>query len=664
LKRNYISRIFLHAGAIFFLLSSCLWSQASKNNKEGRHYLKLFEGWEFCLAEPLKDKENPLLQLSQAVEQQWYSYEEIESTDIKDNQELWLRIPLPSVNWADSYFFLEQNKAVTFTVFLDREEIYSNRDTGGDILIKDQGKQYHKIMLPAGLQDKTLYLHLNPPELSSLSFKNSMLISGMTPWEALSDQLQDRLRLNIFEFIQGIIIFIAGIAALVFFLFLLKPRDRAVLYFALFTFLYGLRILADTYWTGYLYENIQFLRYLSASITYMIPIPLTLFFKQFINWGWKSSLLWLLIFQIIYALSAILTDLLVGIPSTAREPFNGIMVILGIFLVVANLLKSRLRRSTEIKALKVLLIIWTIPAINENLVGLGLLPWQVRMERPAFFIFICCLGFVVAYRVVSKQKYLQQQLMQADKMIALGTLVSGVAHEISNPNNYILLNSEILSRAWRDINPIIEQHNKKNKDFLLAGVPYSEAKKNIPQFISDIHQGAGRIENIVKNLKDYAHPIQQDQMEKIDVNAVIQSAINLIENQIRKLTNKFSVEYNHSLPPIRGNFQRLEQVIINLLLNSSQALSDKSKGISVSTGYQRNSEYIQIQVKDEGEGISSANLTQITNPFFTTRRDSGGLGLGLSICSTIIKDHGGELQFDSKPRKGTTATITLPIFLD
>ena len=140
MKRNYTSRIFLHAGAIFFLLSSCLWSQASKNNKEGRHYLKLFEGWEFCLTEPLEEEENPLLQLSQAVEQQWYSYEEIESKDIRDNQELWLRIPLPSVNWADSYFFLEQNKAVTFTVFLDREEIYSNRDTGGDILIKDQGK--------------------------------------------------------------------------------------------------------------------------------------------------------------------------------------------------------------------------------------------------------------------------------------------------------------------------------------------------------------------------------------------------------------------------------------------------------------------------------------------------------------------------------------------
>jgi len=664
LKRNYISRIFLDVGVIFFLFSSCLWSQASKSNKEEGHYLKLFEGWEFCLTEPLKEEENPLLQLSQAVEQQWYSYEEIESKDIKDGQGLWLRITLPLVNWPESYFLLEQNKAVAFTAFLDGEEIYSNQDTAGDILVKDQGEQLHKIILPAGFQGKTLYLHLDPPELSSFSFRNFMLISGMTPWEALRHRRQDRLRLNIFEFIQGIIISIVGVIAIILFLFLLKPRDRAVLYFALFTFLFGLRILADTYWTRYLYENTQFLQYLTASITYMIPIPLTLFFKQFINWGWKSSLLWLLIFQIIYALSAILTDLLVGIPSTAMDPFNSIMVLLAMFLVVVNLLKSRLRRSTEIKALLVLFIIWTIPAINENLVDLGLLPWQIRVERPAFFIFICCLGFVVAYRVVSKQKFLRQQMMQADKMIALGTLVSGVAHEISNPNNYILLNSEILSRAWRDIDPIIEQHNKKNEDFLLAGVPYSEAKKNIPQFISDIHQGAGRIENIVKNLKDYACPIHKDQMEKIDVNAVIQLAVNLIENQIRKFTNKFSVDYDRNLPPIRGSFQRLEQVIINLLLNSSQALSDKNKGISVSTGYQRNSEYIQIQVKDEGEGISSANLTQITNPFFTTRRDRGGLGLGLSICSTIIKDHGGELRFDSKPRKGTTVTITLPIFPD
>jgi len=491
-----------------------------------------------------------------------------------------------------------------------------------------------------------------------------MLISGMTPWEALSHRRQDRLRLNIFEFIQGIIISIVGVAAIILFLFLLKPRDRVLLYFALFTFLYGLRIVAENYWIGYLYENIQFLQYLTASITYMIPIPLTLFFKQFINWGWKSSLLWLLIFQIIYAWSAILTDLLVGVPFTAMDPFNSIMVLLGIFLVVANLLKSRLRKSIEFKVLIALFIIWPIPAINENLVSLGLLPWQVRMERPAFFIFICCLGFVVAYRVVSKQKYLQQQLMQADKMIALGTLVSGVAHEISNPNNYILLNSEILSRAWKDIDPIIGQYNKKNEDFLLAGVPYSEAKKNIPKFISDIHKGAGRIENIVRNLKDFARPIHQDQMEKIDVNAVIQSALNLIGNQMRKFTNKFSVDYDRNFPLIRGNFQRLEQVVINLLLNSSQALSDKDKGISVSTEYQRKSGHIQIRVKDEGEGISSANLAQITNPFFTTRRDSGGFGLGLSICLTIIKDHGGQIQFDSKPGKGTTAIITLPISPD
>jgi len=646
------------------LLSSCLWSRALKNNKDEGHYLKLFEGWEFCLTKPLKEEENPLLQLSHVVEQQWYSYEEIESKDIKESQELWLRIPLPLVNWPDSYFYLEQNKAATFTAFLDGEEIYSNQDTAGNMLTKDQGEQYHKIILPAGFQGKTLYLHLDSPELSSLSFGNFMLVSGMTPWEALSHRLQDRLRLNIFEFIQGIIIFIVGIAALILFLFFLKLRDRALLYFALFAFLYGLRILADTYWIRYLYENIQFLQYLTAFITYMIPIPLTLFFKQLINWGWKSSLLWLLIFQIIYAWSAVLTDLLVGVPFTAMDPFNSIMVLLGIFLVVANLLKSRLRKSFEFKVLTVLFIIWPIPVIIENLVSLGLLPWQVRIERPAFFIFICCLGFVVAYRVVSKQKYLQQQLMQADKMIALGTLVSGVAHEISNPNNYILLNSEILSRAWKDIDPIIEQHNKENEDFLLAGVSYSEAKKNIPKFISDIHQGAGRIENIVKNLKDFARPIHRDQMERIDVNAVIQSGVNLIGNQIRKFTNKFSVEYNRNLPPIRGNFQRLEQVIVNLLLNSSQALSDKNKGIFVSTGYQKNSGHIQIQVKDEGEGISSVNLAQITNPFFTTRRDSGGLGLGLPICSTIIKDHGGQLRFDSKPGKGTTAIIVLPISPD
>nr|NIM16988.1 hypothetical protein [Candidatus Aminicenantes bacterium]NIM83702.1 hypothetical protein [Candidatus Aminicenantes bacterium]NIN23127.1 hypothetical protein [Candidatus Aminicenantes bacterium]NIN46854.1 hypothetical protein [Candidatus Aminicenantes bacterium]NIN89776.1 hypothetical protein [Candidatus Aminicenantes bacterium] len=326
-----------------------------------------------------------------------------------------------------------------------------------------------------------------------------------------------------------------------------------------------------------------------------------------------------------------------------------------------NLLFSELIKSAKIRGLKTGCFIIAIIIINENLVGAGLVPWRFRFEQLFFFILICFLGVVVIYHIFQQQKQLQRQLMQADKLIALGTLVSGAAHEINNPNNFILLNSEILSRVWKDIDPILEKYAETTEDFLLAGVPYNEARENIPKFISDISRGGERIKNIVQNLKDYARPAPSDMTETVDVNAVSQSAVNLLANQIKKFTHHFSTAYQNPLPAVKGNFQRLEQVMINLLLNSLQALPDPGKGVTISTEYRENTDHLHIRVKDEGIGIPREHLGQVVNPFFTTKRDSGGLGLGLSICSTIIKDHGGQLQFDSRVGKGTTVTITLPI---
>jgi len=130
---------------------------------------------------------------------------------------------------------------------------------------------------------------------------------------------------------------------------------------------------------------------------------------------------------------------------------------------------------------------------------------------------------------------------------------------------------------------------------------------------------------------------------------------------IMKSTQKFSIEYASDLPRLKGNFQRFEQVIINLIQNACQALPDSQRGISVSTSYDEKKRSILISIQDEGMGIPPKALPHIMEPFFTTKRDSGGLGLGLSISSRIVKEHGGTLTFTSQPGKGTTAEIILPI---
>ncbi len=258
----------------------------------------------------------------------------------------------------------------------------------------------------------------------------------------------------------------------------------------------------------------------------------------------------------------------------------------------------------------------------------------------------------------------EQQLIQADKMVALGTLVSGVAHEINNPNNFVMLNIPVLHELWDNVEPIIEEHCEKKGDFFVGQMNYSELKESIPILFSGIKEGAVRIKNIVKELKDFARQDTSDLNQAVDINLVVKSAIILTSNLIKKSTRNFSAHYGENLPTITGNFQRLEQVVINLVQNSCQALGDDTKSVVVSTGYDKESGGIVIKVKDEGTGMNPEIQKKITDPFFTTKRDIGGTGLGLSVSSKIIDNHGGSLYFKSKAGKGTEAIVILPLDSD
>jgi PAS domain S-box-containing protein len=255
----------------------------------------------------------------------------------------------------------------------------------------------------------------------------------------------------------------------------------------------------------------------------------------------------------------------------------------------------------------------------------------------------------------------QQQLMHADKMVALGTLVSGVAHEINNPNNFIMLNSPILKEAWENAMPIVEEYYEENGDFVIGGMNYSEMRENIPILFTGIAKGAKRIKQIVEDLKNYVRDDTTDLTQEVDINAVLMSAVSLVSNMIKKSTNHFDIDYGKDLPLLEGNFQRLEQVAINLIQNACQALPATDKGIFILTSFDKESSNILIRVKDEGTGIAPETLSQITDPFFTTKQKSGGVGLGLSISSRIIEEHGGSLQFASQLGLGTTAEINLPV---
>jgi PAS domain S-box-containing protein len=254
----------------------------------------------------------------------------------------------------------------------------------------------------------------------------------------------------------------------------------------------------------------------------------------------------------------------------------------------------------------------------------------------------------------------RQQLIEADKLVSLGILVAGVAHEINNPNNFITMNTPILKRAWDDLLPIIEENYALHGDFPVAGIPYSEMRSHIPELFSGILDGSERIRKIVLNLRDYARQGVSDMSQFFDLNQVVNAALVLLANPLKKSTNHLQVQYGQQLPQVKGNFQRAEQVVINLIQNACQSIASPDKRISIATRHDREKNRVIVEVNDEGCGIPRKNLKLIQDPFYTTKRDKGGSGLGLSISAGIMEEHGGRLEFTSDTEKGTVVKAIFP----
>jgi PAS domain S-box-containing protein len=263
-------------------------------------------------------------------------------------------------------------------------------------------------------------------------------------------------------------------------------------------------------------------------------------------------------------------------------------------------------------------------------------------------------------KIEAQAKMQQEQLLQTDKMVSLGTLVSGVAHEINNPISSVMLNIQVFDKLWRAVQPILDRHYELNGHLDVGTMEYPQLRERMPRLLLYSQEGVERVKRIVGDLKDFSGQKPSDHRETVNLNQVVEKAIGLISSLIKKATSNFHVVYAENLPNIQGNSQRLGQVIINLVVNACQALTDNSQSLCVTTGYIEESEEIFLEVRDSGAGMSAEVLARIKDPFFTTKRDSSGTGLGLSISDTIIRNHGGWLDFSSEPQKGTTATILLP----
>jgi len=223
----------------------------------------------------------------------------------------------------------------------------------------------------------------------------------------------------------------------------------------------------------------------------------------------------------------------------------------------------------------------------------------------------------------------QKQLIQSEKLAALGQLSASVAHEINNPlgiiKNYLL----ILSESADECDP--HQRNLKM-----------------------IKEEVGRIARIVKSLLDFSRP--ENKMTLLDLSSVLKQTISLIDKEFLNRKIKIKKELPENLSPVTGSEDQLKQVFLNLLVNSKDFMP---KGGEVTIRARDTDQGVEIEFSDTGCGIPQENIPQIFEPFFTTKQEGKGTGLGLWICYGIMQRHGGTIQAKRK-KKGTSFLLTLP----
>jgi len=257
----------------------------------------------------------------------------------------------------------------------------------------------------------------------------------------------------------------------------------------------------------------------------------------------------------------------------------------------------------------------------------------------------------------------QQQLQQAQKMEALGTLVAGVAHEINNPINLIMYNLPLIQKIWADFLPVLIEQKKIFPDQKFGGFTYEFLEDNLPQLVADMDLAANRVAKIVSDLKNFSKQSNIAEKSALQMNTAIKNALRLAQTTIRKSGVQIELELSDDLPLMLGNLQSIEQIILNIVINAIQAIDHEKGIIRIRSGFQKKNGRILVAISDNGCGISATVADKLFLPFVSDKQEEGGTGLGLSVTYGLVQAHGGDIIFETRPGKGTTFTISMPTLL-
>ena len=243
-------------------------------------------------------------------------------------------------------------------------------------------------------------------------------------------------------------------------------------------------------------------------------------------------------------------------------------------------------------------------------------------------------GVIISVRDITIERKLEQQVVQSERLAAMGAMIGGVAHELNNPLTSILGVSELL------------QDSETNE----------VARKQLTM----LQQQARRAAEIVQNLTYFVRPPAPGK-SRINLNDVVDRTLNLHAFSLRK--NNVTVDFlkDNSIPYALGDPHQLMQVFLNLIVNAEQAIREGRDKGTLRIRLAKGDNAVSVSFHDDGPGIAKEYLSSIFDPFYTTKRPGRGTGLGLSICKSVMKEHNGSVEAANSPEGGAVFTVSLPM---
>jgi signal transduction histidine kinase len=271
-------------------------------------------------------------------------------------------------------------------------------------------------------------------------------------------------------------------------------------------------------------------------------------------------------------------------------------------------------------------------------------------------------------REIDERKQLESQLVQSEKLASLGQLAAGVAHEINNPIGFISSNLGTLDGYFKQLQEMLDAYRDAEEAIgsgelverlqqLRERIELEFLRDDIPLLIKESKDGISRVGQIVKDLKEFSRVDSNQEWQWANLQQGIESTLNIVANELKYKADVVK-DYQH-LPDIECLPSQINQVIMNLIVNASQAIGPERGTLTLRTGI--DGEKVWIEVADTGTGIPPASLQKIFDPFFTTKPVGQGTGLGLSLSYGIVKKHRGDISVVSEVGAGSTFRVELPI---